>query len=319
MKTSLSTSTSFLHLKRAFTLIELLVVIGILGILMGILVTTLGGSQDSAKAVKCLANMRNLAMAVQACGTATAHFPHAGSIEKMNMDVSEGKRNSRLVYNEVRGWISWASEGKYPAQSKGGCPEISFMTSDEDLAKLAITNGALWRYVGGDRSVYTCPLHANKNKQAKWSYFMNAFFGWNASEGFAYGPRHAGIEYQNLRDSDKILLFAEIPFQGPGDWFPSGEGASDETDCILQYKGCNKGGATSGPKRRDGNEHIGCNHKIGKTWYAHVVYADGHTEKFACNQGKSAPLGSNELRELTTWLCQGKAVTFKGNRYEELK
>lgn len=306
-------------MKKAFTLVELLVVIGILGVLMAVLIGTLGGSQDSAKAVKCLSNMRNLAMAVQAYGTATAYFPQAGSIETMSMDVSQGKRQARVQFNERRGWLSWASSGVYPSTSKGGCPSISFMTGDDDLGRFAITNGAIWKYVGGDSSMFACPVHKQKNPQAIWSYFMNAYFGWNASEGYAYSTSNPGCEYQKLRDADKILLFAEIPFQGAGDWFPTGEGASDETDGVLQYKGCNKGGYATGPKRRDGNEHIGANHKVGKNWFAHIVYADGHTEKLRASSSRGEPMDSDALRELTTWLCTGKAFTIRGNRYEELK
>lgn len=304
-------------MKKAFTLVELLVVIGILGILIGVLVASMSGGTDSALAARCLTNMKNLATACQTFGMATGRYPRAGSYEQMGFDESQGIQNVKRSYYEVRGWVSWDSRDAYGKADKKGPQShkaspgwfTSTYNQEYETREYALTNGALWKYVSGTREVFVCPLHRKKyqgRRDPVWSYVMNSYFGWDKSKGVRpMDSGYNGIEYGTLAHADKRLLFAEIPFTDVIDTPDEGEGPGTRNDCTLQYEA------------KDGGEYIGFNHGKGKRdRYAHVVFADGHTEKIICpRQGISV----SDAKELTELLCQGKDVAFNGTRYEELK
>ena len=305
--------------RKGFSLVELIVVIGIIGVLAGVLLGVFSGSGDSAKAARCLSNMKNLAAACQTYAMEEHHYPLAGNRIYLSVDESRGIRNVQKKYTDVPGWVSQNTEGKYPGASYSRSTPISLYSEDLKESEYALTNGALYKYVSGNRSTYVCPQHVIKHGKAgrvNWSYLMNAYFGYDnlgrASTG-VYGRK----EYGQLARADKILLFSEVPFSGYNSWQPEGSGGSTDTDAILNYSAsgtsADQKGASGG-----GNEEIGVNHIRKREAYAHIAFADGHVEKLRVPMKNGKP-DTSQMRQLTGWLCTGTDVSFDGKRYTEVK
>lgn len=297
-------------MKKAFTLIELIIVIGILAVLIGMMISSMSGSSESALSARCLTNMKNLAVATQSAkmGAAYDKFPIPYS---WNLSKPRGGNEERM------GWISWYSKGKYPAPAGQPPPadEMNVSTYDnrEGVYQYCLTNGLLWTAVGAHYDVYVCPKHLKVMKKHKvrpgWSYVMNAHICDEQGRGFTFGEV----------GSDRKLLFCELQFVNNDkipweiDMTPGGR----RFDTALQV------GPT--PSRPDNpKDIIGCNHENGKNLCAHIVFGDGHIEKLEIPATKYGSgkwlinLTKNDLEELSKWLCNGEAITFNGKRFEIL-
>jgi len=309
-------------MKKAFSLVELLVVIAIIAILAGVLMSTFGGGTSSARAARCLSNMKNLANACQTYGMERSRYPLAGNLVYMYMDESKGISRVRRQYNENAGWISAYSENVFPSTSYSQPPSVSMYSEDRDQVTYALTNGVLFKYVSGSRETYVCPEHAKHmgpSVHVNWSYLMNAAFGWDKLQRAKANADSGRIEYGTLARSDKTLLFSEVPYMNFNSWQPEGTASSTDTDAILQYgengldassKGATSGGGSS--------EEIGVNHKSGRGYFAHVAFADGHVEKLRVPMSGKKP-NTSGFAELTSWLCAGYDVSFDGNSYSRIK
>ena len=301
-------------MKKGFTLVEMLVVIGIIAVLLVVIVPMVSNT-DSARSIQCKANLKNLANAVlSVLAEQTGEhkwFPLAGSVESIDI---EGLTDPKEVYGEHRGWISWNSRGAYknkPNSHRSGAGWfISAYNQDRDTREFCITNGSLYRYMGGSRSSYICPSHNKKMSSSlrpNWSYVMNGYFGYDRTEGSDAVASYPGRTQEGIGSKAyRVLLFAELQWE---EWIPdvkpkTSVSAGFENDCTLQYS------------EADGGEIIGFNHKSGNDYVAHIAFADGHVDQIVMPKRK--PFSSSELRKLTKFLCTGEEYSMDNGRVEEM-
>ena len=294
-------------MKKAFTLVELLVVIGIIAVLAGIMMVSMGGGSEAARAAQCLTNMRGLANAAVTYAASSSYYPLAGSVTWSKIDESQGIGKGKTVYYEMTGWLSWYSQNQFPSGSYQA-PEYpsayasgsTVSSAEQQQRDFAISNGTLRASLAGSRDLLLCPDHKLQLKANApfFSYVMNEYFKWNDT-GKARSEQFRGRS-ANEKYADRRLLFAEINWKGyAGE--PNLSPGNEGTDQVLQYS---KG------------EYIGFNHKKGKEKVAHVAFADGHTEQLLLPKGG---MDESALKELTKLLCEGKDVAFNGSQYEEMK
>lgn len=339
-------------MKKAFTLIELIVVIGILAILMSVLVVNMTGAGESARAVKCMANLKSLAQAVHQYASSTgyeAYYPLAGSREFMS--ESAGNGNVSLTFYELPGWINWMSKkgqvddakdrsamsGRYRkigSRNSGGGAIVGFAQSSwqvsayekrnanpKDSKRLwCIKRGGLWDYIDHNFDCYLCPGHVRKTSGEKtapvWSYAMNAKFGWttNVKNFMLRGVGRPGnVEYG---DNNGVGTGADRTLLFAElqweDWIPG------VTPDFSAGSGYDNDGILQyrGCSNTHDNEIIGFNHKSGRDLVGHVVFVDGHADKIVLPTKpgkKNVPaLSKSELQELTMWLCEGESVRYNG-------
>ena len=189
------------HPLLAFTLVELLVVVGIIGLLVAILLPTLGRARENANRVKCLSNLRQLGMA-------------------MDMYVNDNKGcwpgGAQLQDIQVRedDWIWWQEVPVMPNRPKvdiNGSKILLYLgTFKEDVFRCPSDNiDAHTPHTGG---VY------------RYSYVINQYLV------------DGRIKYSAVRNaSEKIMMVEEDEWSiNDGYWNP-GQGltTSDSKDLIA--------------------------------------------------------------------------------------
>jgi prepilin-type N-terminal cleavage/methylation domain-containing protein/prepilin-type processing-associated H-X9-DG protein len=121
--------------RHAFTLIELLVVIGIIAVLLGILLPSLGKAREQARRTNCLSNLRSLGQSLFAYANANRDRLPNGNAPLVTVDYAGA---NRVMTDFNRDWVKeprvfWCPSDRDP-------PPKEILTADPLLPDSARTS-----------------------------------------------------------------------------------------------------------------------------------------------------------------------------------
>jgi len=232
---------------HGFTLIELLVVISIIALLVSILMPSLQGAKEQAKAIQCLANLRNLGT-----GMAVYHGENNGIFWPYNQG---GDSNGQPIY-------FWGSIK--PADKRVDTSTSAFMA-----------------YIGGNLNFLACPnqpwgsyVPQASAKEPTTNYGYNAYYlnpdGYRTSTpGRLYRDPTTGMQKSNpaIPDPARLFVFNDSAMY----WKPAGVSILQNSTYLEPVSG----NAVQQP-----TTHF--RHRGDRT---HALCADGHAERFGLEGG----------------------------------
>ena len=184
--------------KNGFTLIELLVVMSIIGLLISILLPSLGGARRSAQSIVCASNLRQLAM-----GWSIYAQQSNGSIVPGRTSKFSGSENTYWVGNghqyRPRWFIQIGAEAGYYAYDRPSTDPA------DDNTKTV------------DNSLFICPSRADWINNRNYTYGYNYQFLGNsrfkvdeAGDGDAdLGFINFPVKLNHLRNASRIVMAAD--------------------------------------------------------------------------------------------------------------
>lgn len=223
-------------------MIELLVSIAMMAVLAGMLLPVLSRSKESARAVSCQNNIRQLDMA---CLTYTDDFQ-----DKLPYNMGAAEIIRAVDRDRYYNWTS---------------PVMSWELDSDNTNTVLLTWGGIGPYVGKNAGVYRCPTDrvlSDLQKQAGWrervrSISMNAMVG-DAGEYSRTG--------ENVNNPDYIQFFKLTQIPRPAHIFMLIEEHPDSINDGYFLNKYHSGKWTDLPA----SYHHGA---------ANLSFADGHAEK----------------------------------------
>ena len=187
-----------------FSLVELMVVVAVIGILMAIIMPTVGRVQERGREMQCTSNLRQLQTAAisYANDRSDGRLPRAYSSMRYSRGQSSGQGSTR------RGWVTSVD----PGGEADGSGHSWWYERDGELGTASVTRGAMFRYVGavGDESVYICPTHSRLARRIMEGdrRYVTRSYGMNV--------RLSERRLANLQGGSRTMLFADQGFEDIG-------------------------------------------------------------------------------------------------------
>ncbi len=225
------------HLRRGFTLIELLLVIGIIAILVSITIPALGSSRETARRIKCLANLKGIGGGIAGyMNDSKDLLPRVRPLH----DPASGNTNDPSLLDVMVVYLSVnAPEREDPANPNSfftGVSDVFICPSDrigKDVATnfepLWRTSGTSYEYLAGEMMVFAEQLTVVDPQGAATQVFKD--------------PKWRDLPVVLDNDDWHPLRRGQVPRNGLffGDWHSDWAGAVvrfDSQDPRLQRLVC---------------------------------------------------------------------------------
>jgi prepilin-type N-terminal cleavage/methylation domain-containing protein len=213
--------------KRGFTLVELLVVIGIIALLISVLLPTLGRAREHAQRVKCLANMKQIGLAMLMY--ANDHNGYVPPRYRLNNGTAYATTNT--WGSDVGGGnaaakppVPWQGVSLLIAPPVGGAPqpylksiEVFFCPSDMTRApyrKKQTFNGVTYLTWGPTSAGLT---GTPGNSQSYWQWYFPTISYPTTGPGARLPDANINDRYSKKGAANKMVLNDQGYLGKPGD------------------------------------------------------------------------------------------------------